>query len=64
MSTSRIVLIALIAAVLGFTAGLFAQLGGESDVTESAQYQKVEGLFYETNQRFLQVKMENVNLRD
>ncbi|MEQ9379747.1 MAG: hypothetical protein RJP95_02705 [Pirellulales bacterium] len=63
MGKSRTILIALIAAMLGFAAGLFSQFGGAQDVTESAKYQELEGLFYETNQRFLQVQKENENLR-
>ncbi len=63
MNTSRIILIALITAVLGFTAGLFSQFGGAQDVTNSPKYQEVEDLFYETNQRLLQVQKENENLR-
>lgn len=63
MPRSRVLLIALITAALGFTAGLFSQFGGAHDVTESAKYQEVEDLFYETNQRLLQVEKENENLR-
>lgn len=58
MSKSRTILIALIAVVLGFTTGLFSQFGGAQDVTDSAKYQEVEDLFYETNQRLLGVQKE------
>lgn len=64
MPHSRAILIALITAVLGFSAGLFSQFGGAQDVTESPKYQEVEDLFDETNQRFLQVQKENTNLRE
>ncbi len=63
MPRSRVLLIALVTAALGFTAGLFSQFGGAQDVTNSPKYQEVEDLFNETNQRFLQVQKENENLR-
>lgn len=64
MSKSRAVLFVLLAVVLGFAGGLMSHGDMFRDVTGTQKYREVEGLFYETNQRLLQVQKENGNLRE
>lgn len=64
MARARALLIALSAAVIGSIAGFSWGMSSARTFTDSYKDREFGGLFYETNQRLLQVQKENENLRE
>ena len=64
MPRSRAILIALIAAVLGFVGGTLTGLGSSPPIEDNERFQRVQQAFNETNHRLLRLTGENNNLRD